>query len=786
MRRLGLHEAIRASNIGRSASLSWRHRVNVRPLESPKPADETCAVARQFYGALVVPNQEGRLNDTLRNAARTRKVVQGSPTGQGDAVAILTMAAVERVRTQFDDTPPNPMLATALADLAVTGRAAYGDFCSVLPQDSSIQQAVQTQFAGDPRASSTLIGECVAAVLDRAYSVAWFLSGQSARGDLGWIAVSSEDDAPYRPVNAAGSRFPQHDLLFTVPSAKGNVVVSSRFVIATANDPVDAPVIAPQRTCPPITEPVLPPGDQIILYIHGSDSQLEEAEALIPHLVRTPDGHPTGFSVISMDLPGSGYVNRIDHTEVADFLPPASTLAPVLVLWLRSHLALMPFLEEFIVGFVSALSSRLGQPGLVEGRLAAVMGGSLGGNLALRLAQRPEPWLRNAVAYSPGSVWNALNDQVLQQGVVARILTCMDGETDQSRVDFFSKVFDQAIPFKTQPDQWYRDDWPCKLGYISNARLDRRETYSSESRRWHWRISMEELAWTWRDPLVVQGFKHRVLLGAGKADDYWPANIFSNTFDLAGEMVTPPDGDTFFLDMTGHSIHAERPAALAGKVRAFLPDPLASNAQFVRQSAPTSPLLPGQMASVQVIMQNVGGTTWTASGTNPFSLGSQNPQDNATWGFARQAVQGSVPPGAEATFTFNITAPAVPGTYNFQWRMVQEMVTWFGDFTPNIPIVVGQPGLKTMIVSVQPYPVPTGRLFSITVKAADAATGAPIDGHVLFDGAQVGTTRNAFPTTIPTTRIYDPETKTWIVEAQPPNGTVTATDYSPGNIDFGV
>lgn len=756
--------------------------MNVRPVEPPNPADETCTVARQLYGALVVPNQEGRLIDPLRHAAQIRKIVTGVPTGGGDAVAILTLAAIERVRTQLDDTPPNPMLATALADLAVTGRLAYDDFCSVEPQDTLIQQAVKLQFAGDPRANAILIAECVAEVLDRAYSVAWFLSGQSARGDLGWIAVSSEDDAPYRPVNAARSRFPQCDLLFTVPGAKGNVVVMSRFVIATANEPVDPPVVTPQRSCPPVMEPVLPPNDQIILYIHGSDSQLEEAEALIPHLVRTPDGLPTGFSVISMDLPGSGYVNLIDHTEVADFLPPASDLSLVLILWLRSNLALMPFLEEFIVAFVSALSSRLGQPGLVEGRLAAVMGGSLGGNLALRLAQRHEPWLRNAVAYSPGSVWDALGDVILQQGVVSRFLTCLEGENDQSRGDFFSKVFDQAIPLKTQPDQWYRDDWPCKLGYISNARLDRRETYTSQSRRWHWRISIEELAWTWRDPVLEQGFRHRVLLGAGKADDYWPAKIFSNTFDLAGEMVTPTDGDTFFFDLTGHSIHAERPAALAGKVLAFLPNPLASNARFVRLIGPIT-LAPGQTGSMQVVMQNVGGTTWTAAGANPFRLGSQNPQDNATWGFARQDVKGSIAPGAEATFTLNITAPTAPGTYNFQWRMVQEMVTWFGDFTANIEIVVGHPVPKTMVVSVQPYPVPAGKPVRLTVSAVDSVTNVSLTppGNVLFDGAQVGSTGLAFPTTIP--RVYDPDTGTWTTV--PPDGTVTATGYETGHIDFG-
>jgi hypothetical protein len=48
----------------------------------------------------------------------------------------------------------------------------------------------------------------------------------------------------------------------------------------------------------------------------------------------------------------------------------------------------------------------------------------------------------------------------------------------------------------------------------------------------------------------------------------------------------------------------------------------------------------------------------------------------------------TVPPGTEVTFSFDVRAPATPGTYNFQWRMVQELVEWFGDFTPNVRIHV--------------------------------------------------------------------------------------------------
>lgn len=212
--------------------------------------------------------------------------------------------------------------------------------------------------------------------------------------------------------------------------------------------------------------------------------------------------------------------------------------------------------------------------------------------------------------------------------------------------------------------------------------------------------------------------------------------------------------------------------------------PPASNALFVSQ-VPPGQLLPGQVANVQVTMQNLGTTTWTAAGPNPFRLGSQNPQDNLTWGVQRVDVQGSVPPGAEATFNFQVTAPTAPGTYNLQWRMVQEMVNWFGDFTPNVQVVV-KPVLKTMTAAIRPFPVPVGIATNMTVTAADAATGTSVAGTVLFDGRPVGTTGTPFRGIIPTKRIFDPETRTWSVEPAPPNGTVTAPGYAPGQIDFGV
>jgi len=87
-------------------------------------------------------------------------------------------------------------------------------------------------------------------------------------------------------------------------------------------------------------------------------------------------------------------------------------------------------------------------------------------------------------------------------------------------------------------------------------------------------------------------------------------------------------------------------------------------------------------------MKNTGTSTWSSSDATPHRLGSQNPQDNAIWGLSRVNLPSNVLPGSEATFNFNATAPATAGTYDFQWRMVENGSSWFGDLTQNLAINV--------------------------------------------------------------------------------------------------
>jgi 4-amino-4-deoxy-L-arabinose transferase-like glycosyltransferase len=107
-----------------------------------------------------------------------------------------------------------------------------------------------------------------------------------------------------------------------------------------------------------------------------------------------------------------------------------------------------------------------------------------------------------------------------------------------------------------------------------------------------------------------------------------------------------------------------------------------NGAAFVSQSVPTS-MTGGTNYPIAVTMRNTGTTTWTEEGL--YRLGSQNPQDNPLWGVNRLMLSTSIAPGGEATFKFTITAPSAQSSYDFRWRMVQDGVEWFGDYTPDIP-----------------------------------------------------------------------------------------------------
>jgi hypothetical protein len=211
-----------------------------------------------------------------------------------------------------------------------------------------------------------------------------------------------------------------------------------------------------------------------------------------------------------------------------------------------------------------------------------------------------------------------------------------------------------------------------------------------------------------------------------------------------------------------------------------------SNASFVSQAVP-SPMLGTQQHQVSVTMKNTGPTTWRPGGANPFRLGSQNPQDNSVWGTGRVDVPAEVAPGDEATFRFAVVAPPSIGSYNFQWRMVQGAVEWFGDFTPNLTVGVTTKG--TLNVWMEPNSPTWGFPATYTVRATDTETGVAVHGGKVTI-TNPGANPQVFDVNTPFTftfriqrRLVDPRPpREW--EIIYPEGTVTAPGYAPFDLVF--
>lgn len=138
-------------------------------------------------------------------------------------------------------------------------------------------------------------------------------------------------------------------------------------------------------------------------------------------------------------------------------------------------------------------------------------------------------------------------------------------------------------------------------------------------------------------------------------------------------------------------------------------------ATFVSQTLPvfsSNQMVVGAKGTAQITFKNSGSTSWSlASG---FYLGSQNPQDNLTWGLKRVSLGDDVvPPGENHTFSFEITAPSTAGTYNFQWKMVREGSSWFGETSTNVAVNVVAP-TPTPLFTATPGPTQSPEPTTIT------------------------------------------------------------------------
>jgi pimeloyl-ACP methyl ester carboxylesterase len=547
-----------------------------------------------MYNSPSAPNPGAPVSVLGANEGRVRAELR-AVAAKKDPVSSLCQAAkmFTRNRPASSDTPADRDFGNAFADLSVTGKTTFARFVQVHPTEASLNG--NSECGG---ASQSSINEA----LDRAYKVANALRVPHAspeRQALGWIAVSGEDDQPYRPVDVPTNnrKFPEFQIRVEVP--KFNIPVNTRYMIAhQRNAPPfarpSAPLVNGDATHKVEADPlpVLASDAEVILFIHGMDSRLEEADDLTAALHRIP-GH--NFTVISVDLPTSGYADNIDHQRISPISAVACHFTPV-----------VDFVEEFIVAFVDTLDGQL--HGQLKPKIRAVVGGSLGGNMAMRLGRRPNaPWIAKVVPWSPAAIWPSMiaqrnavmagcdtgwdmgkdrgvNQALKWGGLEERFLP--DHETPELRRELFYGGFDwdggdlvaifSGNNHMPQASCWFSDEWQCKKAVILSSRLDRHETYDANFRAWHWRLGAEQLAFSQQQfapgtqkPLYLLDDKP-MLLFTGVEDVC--ADLGKDTRDVASKMVNTP-GCARYLQHTGHSLDNEHPDWVAHQIAEFVAPP---------------------------------------------------------------------------------------------------------------------------------------------------------------------------------------------------------------------
>ena len=234
---------------------------------------------------------------------------------------------------------------------------------------------------------------------------------------------------------------------------------------------------------------------------------------------------------------------------------------------------------------------------------------------------------------------------------------------------------------------------------------------------------------------------NRVLLAGGDSIAPGQEKVFTwnvtapttaGTYNFQWRMVR--DGVAWFGDLSTNLAVAVSVPPTPTKTPTPVGIPPLANAVFVNQSVPAA-MTAGQQYSVSVTMTNTGGTTWTAGAM--YRLGAINPYDNTVWGANRIAMGAgeSIAPNQQKTFTWTVTAPAAAGSYNFQWRMVQDGVTWFGGNSTNVVVAVSSAPNAALVSSSVPTTMVAGQLYSVSVTMRNTGSTTWTPGALYRLGA---------------------------------------------------
>jgi 2-hydroxy-6-oxonona-2,4-dienedioate hydrolase len=246
-----------------------------------------------------------------------------------------------------------------------------------------------------------------------------------------------------------------------------------------------------------------------VLLIPGHTSRVEEYDGIVPALARRR-------RVLVLDFPGSGYAEKPDR--------PYS---------LRLY-------EDTVLGFLDAL-------GIARAHLA---GGSLGGNLVLRLGHREPERFERLLPWAPGSAWRA-NPRL------ARVLRRIT-----SRAAFWPIV-------RIQSRYWYRKDWEGRAAALADTFTYYREVLCPGFVRMYFDMAADQVERSLFD--LAPAIQQPVWLGWGDQDH--GARMGQGVARLARML---PRCELQVFPGARHSLAAEIPDALAAALIGFLDRPAAA------------------------------------------------------------------------------------------------------------------------------------------------------------------------------------------------------------------
>jgi 3-oxoadipate enol-lactonase len=245
-------------------------------------------------------------------------------------------------------------------------------------------------------------------------------------------------------------------------------------------------------------------GEPPLLLLHGLASRIEEYEELITAL------RPQHRRMIVCDLPGNGYSDKPARNYTLGLMEDAA-------LALLDHLKI---------------------------DRANVAGGSLGGNLTLRLAARQPERFEKLAAWAPAGAWDP-------HRIWPQLLRMLP----------WKYVFWPLL--RLQSRFWYHPEWPGKQKALDNAFLHFKEVYCEGYLRMYCDLGFEQVT-TSLFPIAPK-ITQPTLLGWGDKDD--GLNMGAGVKRLVKLM---PNAKLVVFPNARHSLANEIPGKLAQSIDDFL------------------------------------------------------------------------------------------------------------------------------------------------------------------------------------------------------------------------